>query len=124
MITKWKGSGAMNKQYSHRAGFTLIEIMIVVAIIGVLATMAIPSLMKARKDSQRQACIINLKNIDGAKQLWATEAKKNDSDVPSEADLFGNGKAIRDRPGCPAGGTYNLGAVSEKPTCSVPDHTL
>ena len=49
--------------------------------------------------------------------------RKTDTDVPSDADLFGADKNIRDKPSCPAGGTYNLNAVSEKPTCTVPDHS-
>ena len=106
-----------------QSGFTLIEIMIVVAIIGLLATMAIPNLMKSRKDTQRAVCIQNLKSINGAKEVWALQERKGDADVPADADLFGTNKAIKDRPNCPAGGTYDLKAVSERATCSVADHT-
>ena len=98
--------------------------MIVVAIIGLLAAIAIPNLVTARKKAQRQACISTLKAIDGAKANWALDMKKSDADVPTEADLFGSDKYIETKPTCPAGGTYTLGAVREKPTCSVPEHAL
>ena len=109
---------------SRRSAFTLVQIMIVVAIIGLLAAIAIPNFIKAREASQRNACIANLKQIDGAKNTWALEQKKVSADVPNDTDLFGATLYIREKPGCPANGTYSLLAVSSKPTCTVVDHTL
>lgn len=109
---------------SKRAGFTLVEIMIVVAIIGLLAAIAIPNFVKARQASQKAACVSNLKAIDGAKATWALEQRKTNSDVPQDSDLFGSSAYIRDKPNCPANGTYSLNQVDTKPGCTIPDHTF
>ena len=64
------------------------------------------------------------KAIEGAKMVWSLNAKKGDADVPSDNDLFGATKEIKDKPNCPGNGTYTLGAVQDRPTCSIPDHSL
>jgi len=102
----------------RRSGFTLVEIMIVVAIIGLLAAIAIPNFVKARTSSQRNACIANMKQIEGAKSTWALENKKTGADVPADADLFGADKYIAKKPACPAGGAYLLAAVDTSPSCN------
>ena len=98
--------------------------MIVVAIIGILASIVIPNMVSSRKKAARQSCILTLKTLDGVKQQWAADMKKSDNDVPTDADLFGPDKYIEKAPVCPAGGTYSLNAVRDKPTCSIPDHAL
>lgn len=123
-MTIFAGNRKRSWGQMRRAAFTLIEIMIVVGIIGLLMAVAIPNITKARKGAQKTACIANLKAIEGAKGFWALEMKKGDADVPTDADIFGADRAIAQKPGCPSGGTYDLKAVSEKPTCTVPDHTL
>src|SRR5881628_1753373 len=109
----------MQLNKSRKAGFTLVEIMIVVAIIGLLAAIAIPNFVKARQASQRNACIANLKQIEGAKATWALENKKVNTDTPATSDLYGATNYIRSAPLCPGGGTYTLADVQTRPTCSL-----
>lgn len=114
----------MKINYSSRRGFTLVEIMIVVAIIGLLASIAIPNFLKAQRDAQRRGCVSNLRAIEGAKATWALEQKIGTGAVPADTDLFGAASYIRDKPSCPASGSYELKAVDARPTCTVPDHTF
>ena len=99
-----------------KQGFTLVEIMIVVLIIGLLAAIAIPNFIKARTTTQKNACIDNLRVIEGAKEQWAMEEKKGATDEPLQADIEVYMKAY---PTCPAGGEYKIGNMSTPPECSL-----
>jgi prepilin-type N-terminal cleavage/methylation domain-containing protein len=70
-----------------KRGFTLVEIMIVVAIIGMLATMALPAFVKSRQQSVSKTCINNLRQIDGAIQEWALETGKTTGDPVTANDV-------------------------------------
>lgn len=114
-------------------GFTLVEIMIVIAIIGLLCAIAIPNYVRARANSQASACINNLRQIDGAVQQFAIEYNKNLGDpvnYPNDLTPYiklNSGSSI---PACPASGVYSVAPVGSQPSvmCSVgttvfPPHT-
>jgi hypothetical protein len=125
-LSKIKQSGgALTGQGLAIAGLVTgyLGILWAVIFIPMMLAIAIPNFVKARDVAMENACINNLRMIDGAKQQWALENGKKPGDVPTAEDLkpfFKNGVF----PTCPAGGTYTIGAVSNAPTCSVPGHKL
>jgi type IV pilus assembly protein PilA len=107
-----------------QAGFTLLEIMIVVSLIALLAVIAIPAFARARSRSAQNLCISNLRSIDTAKAQWAMENRKGLGVKPRDEDLFGPALYLRSKPECPAGGQYDIGKVKEPPTCTIAGHEL
>lgn len=109
----------MKIRTTHRRGFTLVEIMIVVAIIGLLASIAIPNFVKARTTAQMNACISNLRQIDGAIQQWALDTKQGDTATVTAADIL---PYLKNAVTCPSGGktfadSYTVSTVQARPTC-------
>ena len=106
-------------------GFTLVEIMIVVAIIGIIIAIAVPAFLRARENSRGQACQENLSKIDGAKEQYALEFKVSNGATVAFTDLTNPGSAgsgegyLKTEPKCPAGGSYTIEVIGKDPECSI-----
>lgn len=96
--------------------FTLVEIMIVVMVIGILLAMAIPNWLNTRENSRQKTCISNLRQIDDAKEVWATETNQGDNATPTQSDLVPT--YIKTFPSCPTNGTYAINPIGTPPTCT------
>lgn len=105
---------------TRNQGFTLVEIMIVVAIIAILAAVAIPNFVKYRKSSMQTACISNLKQL----QTAVEQAKMKGIATPAWSDIIGSTLYIKVSPKCPAstGAKYTLPTDDTSyPTCDFGD---
>ena len=101
--SRWAGTG----------GFTLVEIMIVVAVIGIMASIALPNFAKARATAQQKACIHNLSVLDETKQQWGFETRQQSTATPTIAQIqayFGQSRM----PVCPTRGTYRLRRLEDR----------
>ena len=114
----------MQANRTHRAGFTLVEVLIVSAIVALMAAIAIPNFVRARTSGQTSTCITNLKQIEAAIVQWALEEKKGASEVVTLTDISGGPDRfikplINSGLQCPAGGIYTLTEVETLPVCSL-----
>jgi prepilin-type N-terminal cleavage/methylation domain-containing protein len=112
---------------SSRKGFTLVEIMIVVAIIALLAAMALPGFLRARKRSQASRILNDLRLIDSAIDQYAIENNKKSNDPVGTADwtsyvkkgspLYNTGKSI-------FGTSYGSQTVDQLPQVPSSDYNV
>jgi prepilin-type N-terminal cleavage/methylation domain-containing protein len=103
----------------RKGGFTLVEIMIVVAIIGMLASIAIPNYAQSRTAAHKNVCINNLQQIEGAIQRWSLDMKKDEGQPVTYSDIR---SYLKHAVVCPSGGTsfedsYTITTVDAAPTC-------
>jgi type IV pilus assembly protein PilA len=98
---------------TNKKGFTLVEIMIVVAIIGLLAAIGIPSFSKARTTSRAKACVNNLRMISAGGEQYMMETNTDDYTLAQAGAYIKGGT-----PDCPSSGTYTDGDSENDPTCS------
>ena len=104
-------------------GFTLFEILVVVAIIGIVIGFAIPNINRSRQKTQTEICSTNIKEINSAKSMWAMwGAVETGRDVPQWADIVP--EYVKKVPICPGGGVYAMNDMDESATCSVEEHKL
>ena len=110
----------MNCQEDDKFGFTLVEVMIVVMIIWLLASLMIPGFDKSRRQVQKRTCWNNLRQIDGAKTLVAIRDGLGEGDDVDPDDV----NALLDGapPSCPAGGTYDYRPIGRPIKCSTDGH--
>jgi len=95
----------------------MVEILVVVAIMGILLAIAIPGFTRTRANARAKACQGNLKQIYSAKERWAMDNNKAPDDTPLQGELVPY--YTHSVPVCPASGTYTIGELQELPTCSI-----
>jgi type II secretory pathway pseudopilin PulG len=98
--------------------------MIVVAILGLLISIAVPNFVKSRAQAQKLVCKENLFQIESAKQVWGLEVGRGTGDLPTASDLVGPTLFIKEEPKCPAGGIYVFNPIGSNAVCNITGHVL
>lgn len=111
----------ITRTHSPKRGFTLVEIMITIAIIGIVLAIASSAWMRQRLISRQRACQENLAKIDGAKMQWAMENNCSADAIPTWENLAptdGSGY-LRSQPRCPGDGQYTMNSISDFTVCTI-----
>jgi prepilin-type N-terminal cleavage/methylation domain-containing protein len=119
-----RGKIMARNQFRRQRGFTLLEIMIVVAIIGTILAIAIPNFVKSRSLAQYNICIANLAQIEAAKQIYGVENGKINGDDVAESDLIGPELYLDHMPECPSGGVYSINQIGDVSSCTIAGHEI
>ena len=126
-VFNYRSWHSMRKARRYNSGFTLLEIMMVVFIVGLLAAIVVPSFIKARTQSRTSACINHLRLIQSAKDQYALESNQSETVTPVAADIslyFKTAQLSGGLPTEPQGGAYAINTIDASPTCDQSGHTL
>lgn len=107
---------------SKLGGFTLVEILIVILILAIIISIALPNFMHAREVGRARACQATLRHIASAKEQWAMDNRADLGSQPTPSDLvdqYIKHQPAGELPLCPLNGTYSIGRLADQPTCSV-----